>query len=71
MVPEINDEIKAHCGISVSGVGTGGMITKVHAAEVATAAGIDTYFINSQRADELYNIVEGKAFIGTFFPKKD
>ncbi len=71
VVYEINDETRSHCGISVSGVGTGGMITKVNAAEVATSAGVDVYFINSSKADELYNIVDGKEFVGTYFPKKD
>ncbi len=69
-VDKIDDEIRSHCGKSVSGCGTGGMITKINAAETATSNGINTYFINSSKISELYNIVEGNDFTGTFFPAK-
>jgi len=38
----IDDALRAIAGDSVSGLGTGGMSTKLQAADVACRAGIDT-----------------------------
>ena len=46
--------------------GTGGMVTKLHAAELATEAGIDTIVMNGDAPQDLYKILEGRQ-IGTFF----
>ena len=45
-VEEINSEIFAMADGASSAVGTGGMITKVQAAEKATSHGIDTFIVN-------------------------
>lgn len=42
-----------------SALGTGGMRTKLHAAETATSAGIDMVIANGSRPSVLYDIVEG------------
>ena len=47
-VPRINSDIYAMAGGAVSSVGTGGMRTKVEAAEKATSHGITTYIVNGQ-----------------------
>ncbi|PKG97317.1 glutamate 5-kinase [Paraglaciecola sp. MB-3u-78] len=45
-VPEITADIFAMADGATSAVGTGGMITKVEAAQKATLHGIDTYIVN-------------------------
>ena len=42
------------------------MVTKLHAAELATEAGIDTIVMNGDAPQDLYKILEGRQ-IGTFF----
>ena len=65
-VTEITPEIRALCGGVGSKWGTGGMTTKVEAAAVAMAAGIDMVITNGADMDALYDIVEGRD-IGTRF----
>ena len=50
-------------------LGTGGMQTKIRAAEIATGAGVEMVISNGSRPLELYDIVEGKN-IGTRFKVK-
>ncbi len=68
-VDEITDEIKALARPSESNLGTGGMITKLSAACLATEAGCDMVIANGKNPEALYDIVDGKK-IGTFFKKK-
>lgn len=65
-VDAITPEIEALAGGAGTGRGTGGMITKIHAASSATAAGIDMIIANGADPDILYDIVEGKN-VGTRF----
>lgn len=54
-----------------SGVGTGGMSTKLIAAKIATSSGTDMVIANSEDIGVLHRILDGKK-IGTFFhAKKD
>ena len=46
--------------------GTGGMATKLNAAELAMEAGIDMVIANGARMEDLYGIVAGED-IGTRF----
>ena len=66
VVDKITPEIEAMVGGAGSALGTGGMQTKLHAAKIATEAGIDMIITNGQRPEDLYNIVAGEA-IGTRF----
>ena len=52
-----------------SSLGTGGMKTKLHAAEIAMDAGIDMVIANGSRPEVLYRITQGDA-IGTRFVGK-
>ncbi|MCI8538798.1 MAG: glutamate 5-kinase [Oscillospiraceae bacterium] len=65
-VREITPEIRALAGGVGSKWGTGGMSTKISAAERAMEAGIDMVVANGQNMDALYDIVEGKD-VGTRF----
>lgn len=57
-------------GDSGSNVGTGGMVTKLHAVEIAFAAGIPVILANGSSPDILYDIV-GDAYVGTLFLPKE
>ena len=65
-VEAITPEILALAGESGSHLGTGGMATKLRAAQRVNAAGIDMVIANGSDPDILYQIVEG-APAGTRF----
>ena len=65
-VPEITDEIWARAGGAGSKFGTGGMATKLLAAEIATSAGVDMVITNGARPENLYFLADGGS-IGTRF----
>lgn len=65
-VTAVTPELRAMAGGAGSWRGTGGMITKLDAAEVAMAAGVDMVITNGARLEELYDIVAGGE-IGTRF----
>lgn len=66
-VTEITDEIKNLGGDSISGQGTGGMMTKLSAAEIAAESGTETIIVNGNKPKVLYDIAEGRDFTGTRF----
>lgn len=68
-VYEITDEIKALAGDSGSNLGTGGMVTKLHAAEIAFKNNIPMYIVNGENPNILYDIFDGKK-VGTLFAKR-
>ena len=65
-VTDIDDGILALAGGEGSSLGTGGMITKLHAAMIATNAGCEMVIANGSNPDILYDIVDGK-HVGTRF----
>lgn len=65
-VKEITPEIEGMTGGAGSRLGTGGMTTKLNAAKIATAAGIDMVIANGKEPTVLYDITEGKR-VGTKF----
>lgn len=67
VVEEVTEEIFGLGDGSGTKLGTGGMKTKISAAEIANNAGIDLYVVSGERPSVLYDIVEGKKFIGTKF----
>lgn len=68
-VEEITEEILALAGGAGSRQGTGGMATKLQAAQIATAAGCDMVIANGKKPQILYRIIEGEA-VGTRFTGK-
>ncbi len=68
-VDVIDDSIMACAGGAGSERGTGGMITKIKAAQIATSAGIPMLIVNGKNPDVLYEISDGK-HIGTYFAAK-
>lgn len=69
VVEEITDEIRTMAGGSGSNRGTGGMITKIIAADYATALGIECCIMNGENPKRLYDLFDGKT-IGTVFKAK-
>ena len=65
-VSELTDEIMALGGGSGSALGTGGMATKLHAAQIVTAVGTDMVIANGEHPELLYRIIDGEV-IGTRF----
>lgn len=66
VIEELTPEVMTLGEGKGSELGTGGMKTKLHAAEIATNAGIDMIIANGANPAALYNIVDGKA-LGTRF----
>ena len=69
-VEEITEELKSVASGSGSNRGTGGMITKLEAAELATSHGIDVLITNGKNPEKLYDIIEKKK-VGTLFVAKE
>ena len=65
-VEKITPEIDALGGGKGSSLGTGGMVTKLNAAKIATESGADMIIANGEDPDILYEIMEGKE-VGTRF----
>ena len=64
--PEIPESVREAAGGSVSGLGTGGMATKVHAADIARRMGTAVLIVNGQEPDVLIKAAEGVE-MGTLF----
>lgn len=65
-IEEIDESVVSLAGGAGSRRGTGGMRTKLQAATLATAQGINTTITNGQRPEALYDIVRGES-AGTLF----
>ena len=68
-IDDITDSVYSLAGGAGSRRGTGGMKTKIQAADLATANGADTIITNGKRPEDLYKIIAGKP-VGTMFTKK-
>ncbi len=66
VVEEITPEIIALAGGKGSELGTGGMATKLHAAQITTEQGTDTVILNGSDPQILYDLFGGKS-VGTRF----
>ena len=70
-VEKIDEHIISLGGGSGSDLGTGGMATKLRAAQMATAAGCEMVIANGQTPDILYDVAAGKRVGTRFTVKKD
>lgn len=66
VVNEITDDIRALAGGVTTKFGTGGMVTKLNAVEIAYKAGIDVVIMNGKQPKKLYDLFEDKS-TGTLF----
>ncbi len=69
LVEEISDEIFALAGGKGSEFATGGMWTKIEAADTATRNGCDMVIINGEEPEGIYDVIDG-VNVGTRFLKK-
>jgi glutamate 5-kinase len=69
-VYEITPEIDSLGGGAGSGLGTGGMVTKLRAAKIATEAGCDMIIANGAYPELLYKIADGEPVGTKFYSKK-
>ena len=69
VVEELTDELMSIAGTKGSTRGTGGMVTKLHAAQIAMDAGIDTVVMNGAQPEDIYRLLDGRQ-IGTYFKAK-
>lgn len=65
-VQSITPQIREAAGASSSGLGTGGMSTKIAAADYAGQRGINTVIASGEDVESIYDILDGKE-IGTLF----
>ena len=68
-VTKLDESILALAGVSASSQGTGGMVTKLHAAEVCMACGCVMVIANGAKPANLYAILDGDP-IGTMFKEE-
>ena len=68
-ITEIDEGVQSLAGGAGSQRGTGGMKTKLQAAKLATAQGIDTIITNGKNPSVLYEIVK-EGSVGTLFVGK-
>ncbi|MCR5718886.1 MAG: glutamate 5-kinase [Oscillospiraceae bacterium] len=69
VVERIDDNIDQIAGGAGSVLGSGGMATKINAARIATAAGVDMLIMNGKNPEDLYKLFDGQE-IGTYFPAR-
>ena len=69
-IPALTREIWELAGGSGSSLGTGGMSTKLQAADICTQAGCDMVIANGSSPSVLYDIADGKPVGSRFRGKK-
>ncbi len=73
VITEITRDIEAMAGKPVSGVGSGGMITKIEAARIAVAAGCNMVIASGHEKHALKRIMDGERcswFLASATPKQ-
>ena len=68
-VHKIDADVMALAGVSSTTLGTGGMVTKLRAAEICLSCGCDMVIANGKSPELLYDILEGRE-VGTRFTEK-
>jgi glutamate 5-kinase len=71
LVEKIDDKIESLVSGSTSGLGTGGMVTKIEAARLATASGVTTIIANGREKDVLVRVASGETLGTRFLPVKN
>jgi glutamate 5-kinase len=70
VVENIGEQIEKLASSSTSGLGTGGMVTKIEAARLATASGVAVVIANGCEKDVLVRVANGEAIGTRFLPVK-
>lgn len=69
VVEEINSEIEAKAGLNGSKWGTGGMVSKIQAAKMATSFGTTVHILSSTNPFKIIDILQGEKHGTTFLPR--
>ncbi len=69
-IPEITPAVEAIAGGAGSKLGTGGMMTKIQAAQIAMSAGVTMVIASGSREGVLREILTGQN-VGTVFPARE
>jgi glutamate 5-kinase len=69
-VDDVSALDRSEIGGTISGVGTGGMVTKLDAARIATLGAADVVIAHAKRPGILEMVISG-GHVGTWFPAKD
>jgi len=70
LVEKIDGKIDALVSGSTSGMGTGGMVTKIEAARLAASSGVNVVIANGSEKDVLVRVASGEAIGTRFLPVK-
>ena len=70
VVENINNDLYKMAGDKITSYGTGGITTKLKAADIATGAGAKMYIVSSNNLDNIINAYNG-TFYGTLFKEKE
>ena len=68
-IDRVTPDIEAIAGGSESGRGTGGMVTKLQAAKLATGGGSDVFIADGRERNTLYRLATGE-HVGTMLPAR-
>ena len=69
LIRQVDEKIIALAGGSGSNLGTGGMVTKLQAAQICLKCGCDMIITNGNNPGSVYDILAGKS-VGTTFSEK-
>lgn len=69
-ITRLDDSVRQLAGVSSSRQGTGGMVTKLRAAEICLSCGCDMVIANGNDPENLYRILDGQN-IGTTFTREE
>ena len=69
-ITKLDADVLALAGVSSTKQGTGGMVTKLQAAEICMNCGCDMVIANGRNPDNLYAILDGTE-VGTRFTKEE
>ncbi|MCX7842058.1 MAG: glutamate 5-kinase [Clostridia bacterium] len=70
VIEEVTQEIEDCAGGAGSNRGTGGMVTKLSAAKIATQAGIDMIIANGDKPEVINSVLEGQDIGSLFVSRK-
>jgi glutamate 5-kinase len=71
LISKIDDDIKRIGAKTANNVGTGGMVTKIEAARVATASGVRVVIADGKEPDIIIRLASGEAIGTHFLPTAD
>ncbi|MDX1918952.1 MAG: glutamate 5-kinase [Candidatus Caenarcaniphilales bacterium] len=71
VVPEINAEVEVRAGQKSTHWGTGGMVTKIEAAKMATAFGTTVHILTSRHPEKVIEVLKGSSHGTTFLPRQN